>query len=58
MCIMTAQAEALGLPLEVCTVTAPYLDSYKSHLSRLHKERGITHLVTGERYSQRPRRTG
>jgi hypothetical protein len=47
MTIMQAQAEALGLPLEVCTVGPPYLDSYGSHISGLRERHGITRLVTG-----------
>lgn len=44
---MEAQAAALGLPLEICTVEAPFLEAYSRHITRLRQEHGITRLVTG-----------
>jgi diphthamide synthase (EF-2-diphthine--ammonia ligase) len=47
--VIKALAEALNIPHVLCEVEPPsYLDSYRQQLRRLHKEQGITHLVTGD----------
>jgi diphthamide synthase (EF-2-diphthine--ammonia ligase) len=46
--IIQALAKSLNIPHLLLEVHHPFLDSYRQHLERLHQDRRITHLVTGD----------
>ena len=46
--VIKAQATSLGIPHVTCTITAPFLESYRDQIQQLNTQHGIDTLVTGD----------